>query len=104
MFKNIFGRKKEFNFTEPENTVCVVCNHIIHDNSPIMYIAHNGEGDGWEFYCGAEHHETTDVKLISLGQIVDIDSRVNKFSDMPEGIYVQRETENDEWVPCKISS
>lgn len=75
---NLFKRKeRNFKFTEPENTACFVCEHVLNRQRPILYASHE-EGDGsWQFLCGTNDHTESNAKIISLKQATEIDDTIN---------------------------
>ncbi len=99
----MFGRKKTvFQFSEPKNTACMTCSHVLSDQSPILFVTHDEDDGMWQFMCGAESHSDADAKIISMLEAVEIDPSVNALYEMPPGVGAERETINSEWKPFKL--
>jgi hypothetical protein len=106
MFKLFGQNKKESNktsykFKEPENTACLVCDHVLSRQRPILYASHDIEGD-WQFLCGKDDHTEENVKIISLKQVTDLDQTVNNLYEMPCNVGAERKNEKDKWTPFHL--
>jgi hypothetical protein len=104
-FLKIFGQNKtpknRFDFIEPENTSCFVCNHVFNHERDILYASHDVEGD-WQFLCGQEDHTEENAKIISLKNAAEIDQSINDLYEMPKGIGAERKTKKEKWKPFKL--
>ena len=90
-----------FKFSEPENTACFTCDHVMNRDLPILMVAHNTDGC-WEFMCGGLGHSEANIKIISLLQATEIDPSVNDLYEMPIGVGAERETIKDKWIPVRL--
>jgi hypothetical protein len=93
-----------YKFTEPKDTACFVCDHVLTKHSAILYATHEAEDGFWQFLCGEHDHADDDYKIISLGQAVGIDESINDLYEMPLGIGADRETQSAKWIPFKLNS
>jgi len=84
-------------FNKPKNTACIVCNHVINRDIPILYAFHDEEDVFWQFLCGRSDHTEIDYKLISLEEIVVIEQSVNYIHDIPLDNSATRDTELCKW-------
>ena len=102
---NLFKKKEEskFSFSDPENTACFTCDHVMNGQRPILLVCHEEEDGSWMFMCGKDGHAETNYKIVSLRSIVDIDNSVNALSEMPLGCGAERETVNSKWNGYTIS-
>jgi hypothetical protein len=104
---NLFKKKETtrpvFSFSEPENTACFTCDHVVNKQRPILLVTHEEEDGSWMFMCGHEDHNENNYKLVSLRNIVDIDNSINALCEMPLGCGADRETVNDKWNGYTIS-
>ena len=101
-----FFKKKEnstFRFTEPENTACFVCDHVLSKQRPILFVSHEADDGCWQFLCGQNDHIESNIKIISLKQATEIDQTINDLFEMPLGIGAERVSINDKWQPFKFS-
>ncbi len=102
---NLFKKKSNpsFKFTEPENTACFTCDHVLSGQKPILYASHDSEDGSWQFMCGQSDHAEANAKIISLKQVTEIDESVNDLFEMPPGVGAERETVTSEWIPFRHS-
>ncbi len=100
--KKSYLDKIEFKFNEPENTACIVCNHVLDNQHPILYVTHDEDDGGWQFLCGQDDHTQDDAKIISLKQVVEIDQTINELYDLPLGIGVMRNDVKSKWFTFKL--
>jgi hypothetical protein len=103
LFKKKDEPKADYEFSEPENTACFTCDHILNKQRPILSVAHDAEDGAWQFMCGHDDHDESNGKIISLKQITEIDNSINALSEMPLGCGADRETINDDWQGYTIA-
>jgi len=97
LFKKKETPKPDYEFSEPENTVCFTCDHVLSRQRPILRVTHDAEDGIWQFMCGHNDHDESNAKLLSLKQITEIDNSLNALSEMPLGCGAERESINEEW-------
>ncbi len=102
MFSKLFKNKSKYKFSDPENTACIVCRHVLENNMPILYATHDEDDNMWQFLCGADNHENQDAKIISLLEATEIDPSINDLYEMPVGVGATREKMNEQWNPLKL--
>lgn len=102
MFGNIFKKKRRYNFSDPENTACMTCSHVLNQKLPILYVTHDEDDGMWQFLCGAEEHTPEHAKVIGLGEAVGLDQSLNELNEMPLGVGAERKSTNDKWQPFKL--
>jgi hypothetical protein len=88
----------EYRFTDPPNTACFSCIHVIREKQNILYVSHDADDGAWQFLCGADDHLESDGSIVGLGTIVKIDPEINQIADMPIGICAERKDKRDQWV------
>jgi hypothetical protein len=101
----LFSKKPNrplFRFSEPENTACFSCDHVVSGQKPILYVSHDAEGD-WQFLCGGDDHTEANAKVISLKEVTMIDPSVNDLYEMPQGVAAGREQVGAKWVPFRTA-
>ncbi|MCU8075886.1 hypothetical protein [Shewanella sp. SM29] len=101
MLRKLF-KKDDYKFSDPKNTACIVCSHVLSLNAPILRVTHDENNGMWQFLCGAENHETDQAKIIALGEAASIDLSVNELYEMPLGVGAERESKNGQWQPFKL--
>lgn len=90
-----------YEFSEPRNTACITCRHVVKDGADILHVTHDAEDGGWQFLCGGDHTEE-DAMILGMEEIVRVDPSVNGLHQMPEGVGASRETRAGEWKPFKL--
>ena len=87
----------EFPFDDAPNVAVISCCHIIEDEAPILFVAHDEDDGMWQFLCGKKH-EIDEAKLVSLQSIFELDNSIGRLKDLPYGYYAERKTQNDDWI------
>lgn len=82
-------------FKENLNTVVFTSNYVLTKVSTIIYVAHHEDG-AWEFW-GKEIIDEEEVKLVSFGQIIEIDPTILEIADLPMEFNAIRENKNSVW-------
>ena len=85
-----------FPFADVPNTACFTCRHILDEHKPILYVSHDEDGY-WQFLCGGVHKQE-DAKIVSLADILRIDSSMSDFAEMDYGQYAEAPDENSDWI------
>ena len=82
-------------FKESLETAVLTSKYVVSGNSPIVHIAHHEDGV-WEFF-GKEIINESEIMVVSLRQIIDIDPTVIQVSDLPIEFSAVRELKEKEW-------
>ena len=84
-------------FEDDLNTAVITTKYVLNGNSPILFVNHYDDGY-WQF-CGAEDNlQDEDFKIISLEEMIQIDSSILEISDLPYEGRAYREDMNSTWV------
>ncbi len=84
-------------FKEPLNTAVFTTRFIISGESVIVFIAHDDDGS-WQFQGTENKVSESDMRLVSLGEIIEIDNSILQLADMPEGFEAMRNDKNSNWI------
>ena len=90
----LLDRNTDFKFYEERNLGVYTTKQVL-DGEPILYVYHNNDGD-WQFHS-CDDPDVEDAKLVSLEQIVKLDSSVNEVYFLQYGEKAWRESKDDEW-------
>ena len=83
-----------FPFSDPPDTACFTCCHVLDEHRPILYVSHDEDGC-WQFLCG-ESHTLEDARIVSLADILQIDGSVADLADLDRGEYAEAvDTDSD---------
>jgi hypothetical protein len=85
-----------YKFTDPQNTACITCVHVIQDSRPILHVTHDKDDGCWQFLCGAIHDESQAV-VMGIGEMVKIDESLNEIADLKIGGLANRTNPIDKW-------
>lgn len=83
-------------FEDCPNTACFTCCHVLNENKPILYVSHDEDGY-WQFLCGGQHRES-DVRIVSLADILEIDATMIDLAQLDYGEYAEAEDEKSDWI------
>jgi hypothetical protein len=82
-------------FADPVNVAVLTLRQIVQEGWPILQVSHDDDGTwqflGWETPC------ETDVLVVSLANIVRMDSTVKQLADLPLGWRAWRQRAEEEW-------
>ncbi|MBR6403389.1 MAG: hypothetical protein IKS48_08395 [Eubacterium sp.] len=85
-----------FPFSDSPDTACFTCCHVLNEQKPILYVSHDEDGY-WQFLCGCIHKED-DAKIVSLADILKIDSSMSDLAILDYGEYAEAEDSNSGWI------
>ena len=91
----------DFPFSDTPDTACFTCRHVLEQHRPILYVSHDEDGY-WQFLCGGSHTEA-DVKIVSLAEILKIDSSVAALVELDYGECAEAENEDSDWIVYRRS-
>jgi hypothetical protein len=84
-------------FQDDLSTAVITTKYVLNENSPILFVNHFEDGF-WQF-CGSENNlEDADYKIISLEEMIEIDSSILEISDLPYEGMAYREDVNSVWI------
>jgi hypothetical protein len=82
-------------FTEPKNLAVFTTAKILSRIDAILYVLHDDEGD-WQFHSGNDVCED-EPKIVTLSEIVELDSSVLILADLPIGAFATRKNKDECW-------
>ncbi|MCU0471378.1 MAG: hypothetical protein MUF58_22615 [Arcicella sp.] len=84
-------------FKDNLNTAVITTQYILNKKSPILFVNHYDDGF-WEFLGIESNLKDEDFKIISLDEIIQIDSSILEVSDLPYEGKAYRENINSPWI------
>ena len=78
------------------NQYVITTRFVIYDNSEIIRIIHEENGD-WQFLGCEENLEESDAVVISLGEMMDFDDSLSIVESLPEGKQALRTDKMSPW-------
>jgi hypothetical protein len=86
---------EDWPFSLPQDTAVFTLKRIVFDSKPILYVAHDEDGD-WQFLDGEAATED-DAAIVRLEEIVERDPTVTSLADLPEGWSAERTAVGAAW-------
>ena len=87
-------------FDQERNVAAITTRQVVHDDLPILNVAHYEDDHSWAFTCGTTG-KSEDLMVVGMGQIVDMDPTLHSIADLPPGWSAYRESVNGEWNRVK---
>ncbi|TFF38452.1 hypothetical protein [Mucilaginibacter psychrotolerans] len=85
-------------FKEPENTAVFTTKFITADKHAITLVKHNSDDNTWEFFSDDKFDDYEAVaKVVSLKEIIALDSSVLEIADLAAGYCAHRKLRNESW-------
>jgi len=90
-------------FIEPENTAVFTTKFVTSDHKEITLIKHNKDDNTWEFFSNDTYYDYEKIaRIVSLKEIIDIDTGVLDVADIKPGFYAHRKSKKDSWIIEKL--
>jgi hypothetical protein len=88
-------------FEDAKNVAVFTTSDVISGSHPILCVIHDADDGAWQFHSG-EGFNHEDCKVVSLGEIVSIDSSILNLADLPLGWIANRKSQNDCWQQSQL--
>ena len=85
-----------------KNQYVITTRFVIYDNSEIIRIIHEENGD-WQFLGREENLKESDAVIISLGEMMDFDNSLSIVESLPEGKQALRTDKMSPWYIYDLS-
>jgi hypothetical protein len=83
-------------------TAALLCREVALDHAPILYAVRNPPihpaDSGWQYLCGGVHEDACSTQLWSLGEVLNYDSSLGPFVDLPTGTILERSNGSETWI------
>ena len=89
-----------YNFVDEKNTMVITTKNIVNKKKSILLVSHDEDDGMWEFLDGDDVKEE-DAMIVSLFEIVQLDSTVNQIADLRLGWISYRDSIQNEWIKQK---
>jgi len=87
---------QDWPFDDPENLAVIALDRIMDGASPILYVTHDADDDGWQFLDGGDVAEEN-AMIVALRTVTQHDPTVLELSDLPVGWYAVRDAVGNPW-------
>lgn len=69
----------------------------------IGYASHDADNESWQFYGHEAEVDETDLMLVGLGEVVELDHTIAQLADLLLGWHAWRDTKTSPWQRGKVS-
>jgi hypothetical protein len=83
-------------FDDDLNTAVITTKYVLEGISPIISVFHYDDGT-WQFSGYEENLPDEDYRVLSLAEIIQMDSSVLEIADLPFESEAHRETKSSPW-------
>ncbi|WP_199884110.1 hypothetical protein [Anaerosinus massiliensis] len=83
-------------FEDGKNVMVMTTKNIIKNHTAIVYVSHDEEDGMWQFHDGLDV-DMNDAMLVSLEEIITLDSELMKLYDLPIGWIAWRDNKDSVW-------
>lgn len=90
-------------FKDLLNTAVITTRRIINKKDWIGYVTHDIEDGSWQFLDSKMSEKNiNDAVVVSLQNIIDLDSTIQELADLPLGWHAWRESRKLPWHTSKM--
>ncbi len=75
---------------------------MLNKERDILFVSHDSDDSSWQFLCGEDDHDESNIKIISLEQATELDISINDLFEMPQGVCAEREQKGSQWQAFRI--
>jgi hypothetical protein len=90
-------------FDQDQNVAAITTRQVLDDGLPILNVVHYPDDDSWGFTCGTTD-VTDDIRVIGMGEAVDLDPTLHTIADLPSGWRASREFVGALWNRSQLPS
>ncbi len=84
-------------FDQPPNCAIFTMRQVMNGSEPILLISHDAEDHGWQF-IGSSNASKHDAMIVSLQEIVRVDSTILEVANLPVGWEAVRDKIGGTWT------
>lgn len=89
-------------FDQPRNCAAITLKSIVFEGAPILHVTHDADDHGWQF-LGLDDADPEQAAVISLEEIVALDSSVLELADLLPGWHAWRTQVTSPWQRAERS-
>lgn len=90
------NKNRHFRISVNPETTVFTCSHVISGEKEVLFVFHDKDGD-WQFLCD-KNHSTEDGRIVSLKEILTLDSSLVKVSKLKKGCIAKRKDIDSRWT------
>lgn len=94
--------KKQKEFKDSPETGVFTTKFVVDDKADITYVCHDEEDGAWQFFSEDEYIDFAEIaRIVSLREIIDLDSTILEIADLPQGYFAFRPHKGHYWITKK---
>ena len=82
-------------FQEPLSTAVFTTKFVL-EGSTVLFVFHDEDGS-WQFHGREDDVNEEDMRLIGLGEMIDLDKTILDLADLPNGFEATRSDKSSPW-------
>lgn len=86
-----------------DNQYVFTTKSVVNGSSVVKYVIHDEDGD-WQFFGCEDELVETNAMILSLKEMIELDSSLEELITMPIGTQAYRKNPNDAWVLSSIDN
>jgi hypothetical protein len=87
-------------FDEPTNVAVFSIRQIVFGKQPILHVTHDSDDGSWQF-LGTETPSESDLVIVGLEEICNLDPSIKDLADLPTGWEAWRSDKTAAWKKIK---
>ena len=96
----MYATTKSWPFKDPTNMSVFSIQQIVFGKQPILHVTHDADDGSWQF-LGTETPSESDLVVVGLEEICDLDPSIKELADLPVGWEAWRSEKTAVWVKSK---
>lgn len=87
-------------FNDAPNVAVITTKNILSKKMDITRVFHDSDDGMWQFLDSSENITENDAVIVSLKEIVNLDTTVNELHTLPLGWSAYRDNKDSNWMKC----
>lgn len=93
-----------WSFQDSPNTAVFTTVSVLNLCQPILLVTHDADDGAWQFHSDNCRPSIEDARIVSLQQIVELDSSITELASLPLGWQATRENPDRPWQFSRIKT
>ena len=96
----------EWPFPVPPDRMAFTCTHVADEGAAVLWVARESDearGEDWSLHCGAEGHDTEEMRLLHLAHLVRSAPSLRALGGLGLDVEAFRADPDSEWVTAPLS-
>lgn len=85
-------------FNDFPDTMVITLKEILDGKKPVLYVSHDEEDGMWQFLDGSDELDIDNARIITLEEILGVDSSLSSLLDLSIGWKAERVDRDTKWL------